>query len=144
MDRPAQLSVTGPSYRERMVVTWFQSRLSREGRFFRHLRDGRWDKLIPSHQQKELANFITRAALTPGREEILLRFAFGKEKTEYLWAVYEIVEADISQCHLKMRTLFVPEEGYELITPVGYQSIPFFAVEQDRSNESRGNEGKAA
>ena len=144
MDPPAQLSVTGPSYRERMVVTWFQSRLSHEGRFFRHLRDGRWNKLVPSHQQEGLADFITRAALTPGRDEVLLRFAFGKEETEYLWAVYEIVEADTTRCHLKIQSLYVPEEGYELTTPAGYEGTPFFAVDPARSNKSREPERKAA
>jgi hypothetical protein len=70
-----------------MVGSWLQLRISPEGRFLRYLKDGRWDKLIPSHQQDDFAEFVTRSALTPGRDEIVLRLALGKERIEYLWAV---------------------------------------------------------
>lgn len=127
-----------------MVLSWLRSRILPDARFLRYLKEARWDKLVPDHQQEALAQFITRAALTPGRNKVLLRIAAGREALEYLWAEYEIVSADLDRCDVILRTLYVGEEGYELETPDVLQGQPFFAVEAKNRKEPEAEDRKAA
>jgi len=115
-----------------MVTSWFQSRFSLEGRFLRHLQEGRWNKLVPRGQLDALARFVSRSCMTPGREQIVLRFAAGKEKTVYLWVAYDIVSFDQEKAELALNALFVPMEDHELDVPEGYEDEPFFEVDHRR------------
>jgi hypothetical protein len=120
-----------------MAISWLRSRIQPEARFLRHLEEGRWDKLAPARQQDALTQFITRAAMTPGRDEVLLRFSLGAaDDLRYLWAIYEILSADMTQCQFTLRALFVPKEGFELAPPDGYEDTPFFAIDK-RSNDQQ-------
>lgn len=141
---PHRLCVTAGGYGEHMISSWFRSLVSPETRFLRHLEEGRWDKLVPAHQQDGLARFVARAALTPGRTEVVLRFSLGKERIECFWAMYEIVSADTETCQLQLRALCVPKDGHELEKPDGYENEPFFAVDDRRGRTSHDRERKAA
>jgi hypothetical protein len=100
--------------------------------------------VVPADQQDGLIRFITRAALTPGRNHVVLRFALGKQKVEYLWAEYEILSADTEKCQLALRALCVPKEGYELEKPDEYQNEPFFAVDETHRRRSQDRNRKVA
>lgn len=115
-----------------------------EARFLRHLQEGRWDKLVPEQQQEALAQFVTRAAMTPDRDKVLLRIEAGCEVLEYLWAEYEIVDADLEKCHVVLRTLYVGEEGHGLETPDVLEGEPFFAVESRRRSPAETEDREAA
>lgn len=115
-----------------MMLSWLRSRLLAEGRFLRHLELARWDKIVPASQREALSEFIWRAVATPGRTRFILRFACGDEGSGFLWADYRILSATLDEFQFALRSICIPEEGYESEVPDIFEDEPFFSVDSVR------------
>lgn len=82
--------------------------------------------------------------MTPGRDRLLLRFSSTSGATEYLWAEYEILSAEVDRCSLTLRALYFAKEGHELETPEGLEDEPFFPVDEKPQRASQAVDRKAA